>query len=38
MILVILLAALAVIAVVGTVRALMTDGYRRVPTEWSRVP
>lgn len=41
MILLILLAvlvALAVAGVVGTMRALRNDGYRRIPTDWSRVP
>ncbi|RLK46603.1 hypothetical protein C7474_2787 [Microbacterium telephonicum] len=29
---------LAGVAAVGTVRALFTDGYRRVPTDPSRIP
>ncbi len=38
MILVLLLTALSAIGVVGTVRALRNDGYRRTPTDWSRLP
>ncbi|GAA3006550.1 hypothetical protein GCM10010461_15810 [Microbacterium aurantiacum] len=38
MILILLLTALSAIGVVGTVRALRNDGYRRTPTYWSRLP
>ncbi|WP_345800840.1 hypothetical protein AAIB33_15405 [Microbacterium sp. AZCO] len=38
MFMVILLAALAILAIASTVAALRTDGYRRVPTDWSRLP
>jgi hypothetical protein len=38
MFLLILLAALAVVGIVGTLRALPVDGYRRVPTDPSRLP
>jgi hypothetical protein len=33
-----LLAALAAVAVIATVRALLTDGYRPVPTDRRRLP
>jgi len=36
--LLLLLTALAVAGAVGTVRAVMRDGYRAVPTDWSRLP
>jgi hypothetical protein len=32
------LAALAVVAVTATLVALPKDGYRRIPTDWSRLP
>ncbi|MFH8251084.1 hypothetical protein ACH3VR_12010 [Microbacterium sp. B2969] len=38
MFMVILLAALAILAIASTIAALRTDGYRRIPTDWSRVP
>ena len=38
MILVILLAALSILAIASTTVALYKDGYRRVPTDWSRIP
>ncbi len=37
MIIGILIGALGAAAIVGTLIALMRDGYRRVPTQWSRV-
>ena len=38
MFMVILLAALSILAIASTIVALYRDGYRRVPTEWSRLP
>lgn len=38
MILVIALIALAAWAAVATVIELRRDGYRRTPTDWSRIP
>ncbi|WP_243075788.1 hypothetical protein [Microbacterium sp. SS28] len=38
MFMVILLAALSIFAIAATVAALRTDGYRRTPTDWSRLP
>jgi hypothetical protein len=38
MILVIVLAALAALAVASTLDALTKDGYRRVPTDRTRLP
>ena len=38
MFLVILLAALSILAIASTIAALHKDGYRRVPTDWSRIP
>lgn len=29
---------LAVVAIVATIRALFTDGYRRIPTDLNRLP
>ena len=38
MLMVILLAALSILAIASTIVALYKDGYRRVPTDWSRLP
>jgi hypothetical protein len=38
MFMVILLAALSILAIAATIVALSTDGYRPVPTDWSRLP
>lgn len=38
MFLLIILAALAVAGIVGTLHALPIDGYRRIPTDPSRLP
>ena len=38
MFMVILLAALSILAIASTIAALAKDGYRRVPTDWSRIP
>lgn len=38
MLMVILIASLSVIAVASTIVALRQDGYRRTPTDWSRLP
>ncbi|SFI49861.1 hypothetical protein SAMN04487751_1932 [Microbacterium saccharophilum] len=38
MMITILLVAVAAVGLVGTVRALATDGYRAVPTDPSRLP
>lgn len=38
MFMVILLAALSTVAIAATIAALRTDGYRRTPTDWSRLP
>jgi hypothetical protein len=37
MFMVILLAALSVIGIASTIAALRNDGYRRTPTDWSRL-
>ncbi|MGB4137805.1 MAG: hypothetical protein WA971_14650 [Microbacterium sp.] len=37
MILLVLLGVLSVAVVVGTFRLIHTDGYRAIPTDWSRV-
>jgi hypothetical protein len=34
MIAVVLLAVAAIVGIAATVRAVVTDGYRRVPTRW----
>lgn len=34
----VILGILSAIAVGATVRALRTDGYHQVPTDWSRLP
>ncbi len=38
MFLIIVLSALSAVAIVSTIVALRTDGYRRVPTYWTRLP
>jgi multisubunit Na+/H+ antiporter MnhG subunit len=38
MFLLILSAALALAGAIGTVRALLSDGYRRIPTDPTRLP
>lgn len=38
MFILLVLAALAVAGIVGTLRALPVDGYRRIPTDPSRLP
>jgi len=38
MFMVILLAALSILAIASTIAALHRDGYRRIPTDWSRIP
>ncbi|SIT86313.1 hypothetical protein SAMN05880545_2499 [Microbacterium sp. RU33B] len=38
MFLIIVLSALSATAIVSTIVALRTDGYRRVPTDWTRLP
>jgi len=38
MFIVILLAALSLFAVVVTATVLPRDGYRRVPTDWTKLP
>ncbi len=38
MILILLLTALSAIGIASTLRALRNDGYRRTPTDWSRIP
>jgi hypothetical protein len=38
MFMVILVAALSTAAVASTIEALRNDGYRRTPTDWSRLP
>lgn len=38
MILVFALIVLSVVAITATIVALFTDGYRRVPTDWRRLP
>jgi len=38
MLMVILLAALSIVAIAATIAALRTDGHRRTPTDWSRLP
>jgi hypothetical protein len=38
MFMVILLAALSILAIAATIAALATDGYRQLPTDWSRLP
>jgi hypothetical protein len=37
MFMVILLAALSAVAIGSTVAALRNDGYRRLPTDWSKL-
>ena len=37
MFMVILLAALSTVAIASTIAALRNDGYRRTPTDWSRL-
>jgi len=38
MFMVILLAALSVVGIGSTIAALYRDDYRRIPTDWSRIP
>ncbi|WP_281422066.1 hypothetical protein [Microbacterium flavescens] len=38
MFMVILLAALSAVAIASSITALRNDGYRRTPTDWSRLP
>ncbi|MCC2032538.1 hypothetical protein [Microbacterium allomyrinae] len=38
MFMVIVLTLLAAVAIAATIAALRNDGYRRTPTDWSRVP
>jgi hypothetical protein len=38
MFMVILIAALSTAAIASTIAALRNDGYRRIPTDWSRLP
>jgi len=38
MFMVILLTALSAVAIASTIAALHNDGYRRTPTDWSRLP
>jgi hypothetical protein len=38
MFMVILLATLAVVGFASTITALANDGYRRTPTDWTRLP
>jgi hypothetical protein len=35
---VIVLAALSAVGIASTIAALRNDGYRRTPTDWSRLP
>ncbi len=34
----VILGILTVVASAATIRALRTDGYRRIPTDWTRLP
>jgi hypothetical protein len=38
MFIVIVISALAVAGFASTITALRTDGYRRTPTDWTRLP
>ncbi|NII69229.1 hypothetical protein FHS08_001071 [Microbacterium ulmi] len=38
MIIVIVISALSVVAIASTISALRNDGYRRTPTDWTRLP
>jgi len=37
MFIVIIIAALSAVAIASTIAALRNDGYRRTPTDWSRL-
>lgn len=38
MFIMIVLTALSVVAIASTISSLRNDGYRRVPTDWTRLP
>ena len=38
MLIILVLAALALCAIAASIAALRNDGYRRIPTDWARLP